>query len=54
MNDDAPEVIVCVGPPQCLLEDEEAVENAQAGCHLCRRIKVAPDGAEAEYQKKPN
>jgi len=53
MSDDAPEVIVCAGPPTCLLEDDEAIANAQAGCPSCRRIIVRPDGTETEYVKKP-
>lgn len=51
---DYPEVIVCVGPPYCELQDERAVENQIAGCPLCRRIVCLPDGSTAEYHLKTN
>lgn len=47
------EVIVCSGPPLCLLQGDEAVKNQIDGCPLCRRIKVADDGSETEYHTKP-
>lgn len=47
-------VIVCKGPPECPLEGDEAVANQLAGCPLCKRIAIHPDGTETEYQKKPN
>jgi hypothetical protein len=33
-------VFVCAGPPQCSLQDDEAVQAARAGCRNCRRIAV--------------
>ena len=49
------EVVVCIGPPRCLFEDDDAVENAQAGCPLCRRILYSPTGAFVEeYKLKAN
>lgn len=51
MPDDAPEVIVCAGPPTCLLQDDEAVANAKAGCPNCKHIKINPDGSETEYRR---
>lgn len=48
------EVTVCAGPPQCLLEGDEAIANAKAGCPLCRRIVIGADGSEMEYAIKPN
>lgn len=53
MPDDS-EVIVCAGPPLCMLQGDEAVANQQAGCPLCRRIVIGTDGSETEYQKKAN
>lgn len=52
--DDLGEVIVCRGPPDCPLEDDAAVANQQAGCTLCKRIIIHPDGTETEYRKQPN
>jgi len=54
MGRDESEVIVCAGPPLCLLEGDEAVANQVAGCPLCRRIVIHNDGSETEYQTKPN
>ena len=52
--DDRPEVIVCAGPPDCDLEDEAAVKAAQAGCPMCRHLKINPDGSTEEYRVNPN
>ena len=52
--DDESEIIVCAGPPDCLLQGDEAVKAAVAGCPRCRRIIVHADGTETEYQAKPN
>jgi len=46
------EIIVCAGPPACDLQDEAAVEAAQAGCPKCLHILVHHDGSETEYRKK--
>ena len=46
-----PEVIVCAGPPTCLLDGDEAIAAAQAGCPNCRHIVVHADGTETEYKK---
>ena len=54
MMDDLGEVIVCRGPPDCLLEDDAAVANQQAGCPMCKRIVIQHDGTETEYRKQPN
>lgn len=43
---DDPQVIVCAGPPACLLEDKAAEEAQLRGCQLCTRITVHPDGTE--------
>jgi hypothetical protein len=51
---DLGEVIVCKGPPDCRLEDDAAVANQQAGCPMCKRIIMHPDGTETEYQKPTN
>ncbi len=39
---DDPVVIVCQGPPACLLEGNEEED----GCPWCKRITVHPDGTE--------
>lgn len=54
MIDDLATVTVCAGPPECPFEGDEAVANAQAGCPICRRITINPDGTETEYQRKAN
>jgi hypothetical protein len=46
------EVIVCAGPPDCLLQGDEAVRNQVDGCSLCRRIVIHEDGTETEYKTK--
>ena len=46
--DDDPVVIVCQGPPRCLLEGDEAIAAQVAGCVWCRRIIVHSDGTETE------
>jgi hypothetical protein len=46
--DGPPEVIVCAGPPACLLEGNDAVAAAEAGCQWCRRITVGEDGDASE------
>lgn len=52
--DDDPQVIVCAGPPLCMLEGDEAVAAAQAGCELCKRITLHPDGSETVEQRTVN
>lgn len=47
-------VHICCGPPKCLLEDDAAVANQLAGCPLCKRIIINPDGTETEYRQRPN
>lgn len=54
MSDEPTEVIVCAGPPICLLEDEDAIRAAQNGCPNCRHIVIHPDGGEREYQRRAN
>lgn len=41
-----PLVIVCQGPPRCLLEGNDAVKAQEAGCVWCKRIIVHRDGTE--------
>lgn len=43
---DDPRVVVCAGPPACLLMGDEAVAAAKAGCVWCRRIVCHSDGTE--------
>lgn len=47
-SDHDPQVIVCQGPPRCMLQDDEAVKAQQSGCIWCRRITVHKDGTETE------
>lgn len=53
-TDELPLVIVCAGPPACLLEGDEAVESAQAGCPMCKRLEVQPDGSTRELKVQTN
>lgn len=53
-EDEIGEIIICVGPPLCLLQGDEAVQNQIDGCPKCRRVTVAPDGRETEYFKRAN
>lgn len=39
-------VIVCQGPPRCMLEGDAAMEMQIRGCAFCRRIEVLADGSE--------
>ena len=41
-----PMVIVCSGPPWCLLEDDAAVRAQNGGCHWCRYVTLHSDGTE--------
>lgn len=50
-NDD-PRVIVCAGPPLCLLQGDEAVAQQQAGCEFCKLITIHPDGSETVTERK--
>ena len=52
--DDDPTVTVCTGPPLCLLGGDEAVEAAKAGCELCKRIIIHPDGTETVIERSIN
>ena len=49
-----PQVIVCAGPPECLLEGDAAVDAANSGCPKCKHILVKPDGSTEEFQRKAN
>lgn len=48
--DGDPRVIVCQGPPVCLLEGDEAVRAAENGCSWCRRIILHDDMTETVYE----
>lgn len=52
--DDDPVVICCKGPPLCLLQGDEAVAVQMAGCELCKRIVVHPDGSETVQDRTIN
>lgn len=41
-----PVIIVCQGPPRCLLEGDEAESAMEAGCIWCKKITVHQDGTE--------
>jgi hypothetical protein len=51
MDEDDPTVTVCAGPPLCMLQGDEAVAAAQAGCELCKRITIHPDGTETVRER---
>ena len=42
-----PMVIVCAGPPACVLQGDAAIDHQNAGCLMCRRIVVTEDGEHA-------
>jgi hypothetical protein len=46
-DDDAPQVIVCQGPPRCDKECDDAVAAAQTGCVWCERHTLKEDGSWA-------
>lgn len=39
-DDDIDTVIVCQGPPRCMLEGDEAVQMQKDGCPWCSRVYV--------------
>ena len=39
-------IIVCAGPPACLLQDDAAVDAQNAGCVWCKRIVIDGEGNE--------
>ncbi len=41
-----PRVIVCQGPPLCMLEDDEAQAAQEAGCVWCKYIWLHEDGSQ--------
>lgn len=49
-----PKVIACAGPPDCMLEGDEAIDAANDGCPKCKHIIVKPDGSTEEFQRKAN
>lgn len=49
-DEDDATIVVCAGPPLCLLKGDEAIENQEDGCPRCRRIIIHDDGTESEYR----
>lgn len=45
-------VVICSGPPKCEWQDDEAVENQEAGCPVCTIIDIHPDGSETVRKRK--
>lgn len=43
-NGDDPMIIVCAGPPACLLQGEAAIAHQNAGCLTCKRKVVTLEG----------
>ncbi len=54
MDDDDSMVIICAGPPLCMLEDEAAITAQETGCQLCKRIICHPDGTETIIERTIN
>lgn len=54
IDNDEPEIIVCVGPPTANCSGDEAVRNQLAGCPMCKRVIVHADGTETEYKARVN
>ena len=42
--DDYIDVSMCVGPPWCFLNHEEAKEEMADGCVLCEKYTISPTG----------
>ena len=51
IDNDYSVVIVCAGPPLCMLEDEDAITMQINGCQLCKRIVCHPDGTETIIER---
>ena len=51
MAEGGADISVCIGPPDCLLQDDDAVQNATDGCPMCRRIRVHSYGTIEESKK---
>lgn len=45
-DDDGAEIVVCQGPPRCVLVGDDAVDAQRAGCVWCSRIVIMTDGRE--------
>lgn len=54
MGQGGADVVVCAGPPVCMLQAEEADAEMSAGCPLCRRIRIESDGTQTEFKAKVN
>jgi len=52
--EDDPCVIVCQGPPVCMLEGDEAVKAAEDGCPWCKRITLHDDMTETVVDPRSN
>ena len=49
-DDEDAELIICAGPPICLLDGDAAVASAQRGCPWCEHIRLHPDGSETRFR----
>ena len=45
------EIIVCQGPPVCLLIGNEAIEAARNGCPWCEHILIDEDETETVVKR---
>lgn len=45
-DDELGEVIVCQGPPRCMLEGDDAIEAQEKGCLWCKRVFIDGSGKE--------
>lgn len=48
------EISICAGPPNCLLDGDEACDQSEEGCPLCDRIQLQPDGSWKQFRKAAN
>lgn len=49
-DDEDPEVVVCQGPPLCMLTGDAAIASARGGCVWCDHIIIHPDGTETHIK----
>lgn len=53
MTEDTSTIMVCQGPPRCMLEGDAAVEAQKAGCPWCKRLSVFNMTGEIIHTSEP-